>query len=661
MDPVSVNPDRRKKKVRQAMLRHLPVFVVTALFGLVLCGCMNPTDQTGVEVHTVTVNVQDKSGAVQRDIQVDIFSGEALTQGAIPLDSKFTGSDGSVQLQVPIPFTGGTYLIQAGNEDVGKVQARVQLVSKDTSLVVVLELSNLGCNVQLKDTLVIRDVCAPLQDGRSFSDSVQRTFRSGCTVPLNVTYTPLNEPFDLRMTILDASGREVTSNPFVLPPRQNFAIKVVSHPKAPGSLTRTVRFTGTGAENASIDLEMLVFASAIPCANSTCTDTTVRGYYPVTLINSVAQSVVQRLEFNKNTSPVLRTERVVKRFTNSDVFVLLDSLRGDLEPGASQNVRLRFTPRDMKRYVDTMIIESNLVGSSDRCTTRVVMQGEGCGPVCRMPMQAYMKQGSGPDDYVISPPAIHPDDQTAGFVYFYNEGECGALNMYHDTAGVPTVKGFYFDRPFSQAVPPDKRDVFFRTFFEAKDNVIWPQGHGRPAQSTFTQVMRIKGCGPEKTINVKVTIDTLPIQYFSCVYQWSENGNYGYNFDPIATKGVQSSDPTPTTSQLTDMIVESIVAGSSAQMRIRDGWKFIRANVSETDFDFQKVRTWPEYLSMTSGTFSQDKVATFSVRSVYVVRIYRGYIWRYALVRVREASVDGDQKHKICVDVMYPMIKESGS
>jgi hypothetical protein len=163
---------------------------------------------------------------------------------------------------------------------------------------------------------------------------------------------------------------------------------------------------------------------------------------------------------------------------------------------------------------------------------------------------------------------------------------------------------------------------------------------------------------------VHAVVDTLPVGFSRCIYQWDQNENYGYNFTPVEGKGEDRYDPNVPTEQLSDLVVAAVNPGADADVFIRSGWKFIKAGVSEDMFNFSDMSTgqngWTigEFRSITSDGFNTAPATTLDFRSVYSIRIERNGVFSYACVRVREVSVDPDGKFKMCLDVLYPMIKE---
>jgi hypothetical protein len=174
----------------------------------------------------------------------------------------------------------------------------------------------------------------------------------------------------------------------------------------------------------------------------------------------------------------------------------------------------------------------------------------------------------------------------------------------------------------------------------------------------------VNNCGAAKQVTVKVRVDTIPVRFSRCIYQWDQNGNYGYNFTPVEGKGEDRFDPLAPTAQESDLAVMDCVPGLSADVLFRGGWKEIKTNVSETQFNFTDMSagtngwTLAEYRSITSGAFNPPGAATLRFRAVYSVQIVRDGVVYYACVRVREVSVDPDGKYKLCLDVLFPMIKE---
>ncbi len=642
---------------------RFPVAVLMSALVLTLLlpmgGCMTPVDEIQSGRFTVRVVVQDKMGAVQNEVLVGVFQGTSIAPGAVPIDSRYTNREGMAEMQLTIPIPSGPFVFEVGNENKGRKRFPMQLNAADTTLILVLDVALLECNVDVVDTLAIPAICAPLKDGRWFADSMETSFRSGCVVPLTVTYQPLNDPFAIRMRIFDDNGREVTTNPFTLPTKGGFTIRVTAQPQAPGDFRRTIRFEGTGEDDAGFSLSLLVTARSIECTGTTCRDTLIYVEFPDTRINSQLESNIRQVEFAQNQTPYVRHDRIVRPLAFGSPFSFLDSLRTDLTPGMSQNLRIRFMPGELKFYRDTLLLESEITETGQRCRSMLIMQGIGCEPTCTMYTDKLV-----PDTSANSFKAsvrLHPYDLSYDCTaLFANTGKCGKISLALDTAATGVAEGFRLVTPVQFDIYALQQRYFQFEFF-ARDKVVWPNGHGRPAVTTFQQSMRILACGPPKYVRLDVTIDTLPIQYSRCIYQWNENGQYGFAFEPYASKGADVADPNYQSAMSSDLVLRSInEAHTSVDVQLRCGWKRIKSGVSESEFTFDAVKRWPEYLSISTGSFLDAKTGTFAVRDVFAFRNVWGNLVRYSLVRIREISVDGDNKHKICIDVMYPMISEGG-
>jgi hypothetical protein len=617
---------------------------------------MSPFDGSRSESHTVTVIVQDNIGSVQRDVPVSVFHGTYVSSGAVPIASGYTGREGSIALQFDIQMPEDKFVFQIGSDATGIKQFQTVILPKDTTLIFTLDISTMQCNVDQSDTLSLMNICAPLKDGTSFADSVQRTFYSGCTVPLTITYQPVHDPFILDVHVLNSDGHEITDNPFTIPPKGLFIIKAVSHPVAPGSIIRKTEFVGTGPEDASAKLSIVIKTSTVGCDNVNCVDTMVQVKFKATLAQSMAQSSIERVEFAQNRTPKRRIDRVTRYLSAGSPFSLLDSLRYVLQPGMLQSVRVRFAPQERIQYKDTLIVESTLEGSSSSCTSTIVFSGNGCMPECTMSTSKLQPTGD-PDAYTMAL-TVHPNDVThEGAVYFVNSGQCGTVTLTIDTTSTSIASGFSLISSLRQYIEAD-RGAYAQFAFAAWDNIIWPEGHGRPARVNHSQLMKIAGCGNDKRIQLNITVDTLPISYSRCFYDWNKNDHYGFSFEPYSSKGQDILDPSPTTSMTSDIVLNKINSATEAEIRLRGDWKLIRQDVQESDFSFARVRLWPEYHTITNGSFSQAGNMTLALRSVYVIKVPYGGLYRFALIRLREASTDNDGKGKICIDVLYPMIAE---
>jgi hypothetical protein len=184
--------------------------------------------------------------------------------------------------------------------------------------------------------------------------------------------------------------------------------------------------------------------------------------------------------------------------------------------------------------------------------------------------------------------------------------------------------------------------------------VVRPNGLGGPAKTRHEADMNIFGCTPQR-VHIVVDVDTLPIEFSNCIFRWSQNGMNGYNFTPPEIKGSFVFDANgDNTNMNTDFTLMSIGV-ATADVRVKSGWIFIRAGVTDqADFTYSKVKQWNNFVTIKQGPFNTQQDFMMTLFSVYSIRVQRGSVTMYALVRVREISTDG-QKDKICFDVLFPM------
>lgn len=645
---------KRRKKLWNLSGKTIFISSLSILIFLQL-RCLTPTDVPPSGTYNVKIHVQNSREESLKSIPIEMFSGKTASSDQ-RLELQYTNDQGDVLFKPVIQSLGANFLFQIGNDNTGKVRLNVFLKGKDTLIVVTLDLKDIPCNTNRSDTLRISDICAPLPNGQIFSDSAQISLSSGCTVPLTISFIPLHDPSKLDIFVFDTDGKRVEGNGFILPPKGSFTIRAVATPLQEGTIAKSFTLTGAGKDSSELKLTVTVIVTSVSCSNNDCRDTTLTLLFKNILIDTSSEGSIQKLDFLKNRSSVDRIDRIVVRPNKSDIFSLLDSVQSVVKPNESQSLRIRFRPKTDQAVLDTLVIESVLNDTTLKCYTVIKLEGQGCGPRCEPRLWGLVQQGATPDDFVVNTKVLQDEYNSNGYIYFSNTGNCGSVKLSFDTTNLNLYPGYYCNESIERILKPGESN-FFRSNFYARDNAVWPNGHGQPAKINHQYVMRMNGCGNEKRLQINMTVDTIPIQHTRCIYQWSDNGNFGYNFRPIETKGVEVYDPNALSGPSSDIVLKEIVENVSATVLVRTGWKFVKSDVSESDFVFNQVTRWSEYHNITKGTFNITPAA-LAIRSVYSIKIDRDGRYSYAILRVREISRDPDNKHKICFDVMYPMIKE---
>ncbi|NOY05212.1 MAG: hypothetical protein GXO82_01025 [Chlorobi bacterium] len=637
--------------IRTRTKRYVLTLPLAVGLTLLLWQCQSPLETPPVVEQTVTVYVQDSAHSPLPSIPVEVYEGKTITAESSPLGSRLTDASGMVSFDLVIPSTGGSYIFLVGNDNTGRVQVAADLLCRDTTLVILLGGTEIPCNQFFADTLRLEEICAPLPSGQTFSDSIQAQYCSGCPVPLTVSFTPVDDPYQLRMQVFDSDGLEVQGTSFTLPPGGCFTVKAVASPRATGTVTRTTSFTGTGAGGASLRFDLTLEASAIDCNVCACSDTSIIVDFGKAEFQPNQESLLEQVMFNLNRSSCDRLERIIMYPARPAVFQLLDSLKAVMRPGESQRMRVRFTPDQEGTFIDSMIVQSTVPSTGDVCKTTIIFRAEGVQARCCFDALASSRVTTISPDTLRLDLRTRVDGSVEGQVCFTNCGSGGTLEV-QQAFGAAERNGFQ--------VSPDMLSLrenesgCFTIRFDARTDIVWPDGQGgRPAVVMHEAFVPVIGC-PEKIIHVVARVDTIPTLFSRCIFRWDQNEFLGYNFTPPEQKGSDVRDP-DLANQITDFVMLNMNGVASADVRIRSGWKLIRTGVtSQADFTFDIVQQWPNAADITRPPFNTTPETTFDLFSVYSIIVERNGNITYALVRVREISTDGE-KEKICLDVLYPM------
>jgi hypothetical protein len=638
-------------------MRYRLRLITAVLSMLAVVSCQSPTENPPSTLRSVTVHVQNADGTGVESVPVALYALPEAETGSDPVNNALTDRNGSVRFAVDIPATGKGFRILAGDDRLGRVAVDANLLCRDTVIVIRLLFEDVPCGGELSHTLRITDICAPLKTGERFSDSTEVRFISGCDVPLTFTFAGDASGADMQFRLFEGSGRQIPGFPFTIPARGQFTFRAVASPLDSGLKRWSVVLNGTGPNQATAIVRITVEVDAVNCNICECPDTVIVVDFGVVQARPTSQRGTRSVDLPANLCNFLRVDNLVKGATLPTIFGVSPIDNVQLGPGDASRLHLSFVPPDTLRYSDTVFVEHFIPAEQKRCTTMVILRGQGCGPACRIIPDNLLQTGE--DSYQLPMSRVRAYQSDVERVCFENPGLCGSVTL---SLAAPDRPGFSVT-PRTLTIEPGASGCF-TVRFDAADEVVWPQGHGRPADVDHELRLDISNCGAMKTVDVRVIVDTLPAQFSRCIYQWDQNENFGYNFTPIEGKGEDKFDPQAILQQISDLVVLSVRPGVDADVLLRSGWKFIKSGVSEAQFNFTDMSaglngwTRAEYESITSGTFNMGRSASLAFRSVYSVRVERGGVVYYACVRVRELSVDPDGKFKLCLDVLFPMIKE---
>jgi hypothetical protein len=639
------------------MMRYRLLLLTVLLNMLASLSCQSPTETPPSTLRTVTVLVQNADGTGVESVPVSMYALPEAETGSDPVNSALTDRNGSVRFAVDIPASGKGFRILAGDDRLGRVAVDANLLCRDTMIVIRLLFEDVPCGGDVSHTLRITNICAPLKTGERYSDSAEVRFISGCDVPLTFTFAGDASGADMQFRLLDASGRQIPGFPFTIPARGQFTFRAVASPLDSGLKRWNVVLNGSGPNQATATVRVTVEVDAANCNICECQDTVIVVDFGVVQARPTSQRGTRSVELPANLCNFIRFDNLIKGAFLPTIFGVSPIGNVQLGPGDASRLQLSFVPPDTLRYSDTLFVEHFIPAEQKRCTTMVILRGQGCGPACRIIPDNLQQTGA--DRYNLSMDRVRAYQSGVEQVCFENPGLCGSVTLNLSAADGP---GFSVT-PRTLTIDPGESGCF-TVRFDAEDGVVWPQGHGRPADIDHDLRLEISNCGAMKTVDVRVVVDTMPAQFSRCIYQWDQNENFGYNFTPIEGKGEDRFDPQAIVQQISDLVVLSVRPGVDADVLLRSGWKFIKSGVSEAQFNFTDMSaglngwTRSEYESITSGSFNTGRSAVLAFRGVYSVRIERGGVVYFACVRVRELSVDPDGKFKLCLDVLFPMIQE---
>ncbi len=627
---------------------------------LLFVSCQTPTETPPSTRRTVTVHVEDANGKSLELIPVRML--ELTDEEARPLESAVTDRSGDARFMVEIPSTGKAFRFIAGSTSTGTVFKDANLLCRDTVLVIRLATELLPCGEDVTKVLRIEDICAPLITGERFTGSTDFTFTSTCAEAISYSVTGPANSRELTLDIFDAQGVPFPARSFTIPAGGQFVVRATASPADSGVQRSTFVFNGTGPGGVTSSLTLIIEVDARNCNVCACPEEEIIVDFGFVEASPTQGRGTRTVELPLNGCRFLRIDNLVKEATQKERFGIppIDDMQ--VEPGGRYTQTYSFVPApgDFSLVQDTVLVEHFIAAENKRCTTRVILRGQGCGPACRFIDDTFVNRGGQEWDSRIHRIRIYESGEMN--ICFENTGQCGDLILSQTNPGAP---GFSLITPGPLRIPPNQTECF-KARFDAADDVVWPNGHGKPAVINHMLPVSVQTCSGVRQVNLRVLVDTLPAQFSRCIYRWDQNGNYGYNFTPVEGKGEDRYDPAVLTAQVSDIAVMSVLPGVSAQVRFRSEWKFIKANVSDAQFNFDDMSrgqngwTLAEYRSITTSPppFSSPGDATLLFRGVYSVRIVRGSSVFFACIRVREISVDPDGKEKVCLDVLFPMIQE---
>ncbi|MFZ1728980.1 MAG: hypothetical protein WBQ23_16955 [Bacteroidota bacterium] len=640
----------------QIPMQRLAAFVMLiAAFGL--GACQTPSETPPQTLRAVTVNVQDANGRSMELIPVEMYAMDKDAETL--LNKEVTDVSGNARFEVEIPTTGKAFRFIVGNATTGKMFVDANLLCRDTLMVVRLATEVLQCGETVDKSLLITNICAPLKTGERFTDSTQYIFTSTCDEALTFSIAGPAMTKDLHLVILGTDGKEITDRPFVIPAKGQFVVRAVATAVDSGLRSTTFTFNGTGPNATSATLNLTVDVDARNCNTCECPEETIIVDFGMVEASPTQGKGTRIVELPENLCIFSRLDNMIKGVSKPDQFGVPEIKNEFVRPGGGYTRTYTFVPApgNYGLVEDSILIEHYVEAENKTCTTKVIFRGQGCGPECQLISTDFTDLGNNNWDYQLDRVRVY--ESGSGRICVKNIGECGTLTVNQTNAGAP---GFSLTPP-SVEIGPGETGCF-NVSFEALDNIVWPNGHGQQAKVDHVIPVTVLNCGANRKINVKVHVDTLPALFSRCIYEWEFNGHYGYNFTPVEGKGEDHYDADPVNNQDADLVVTDVLPGISADVLIKNGWKLIKSGVTEAQFNFTDMSNatngWSqaEYRSITSSGFNTGGAITLMFRSVYSVEVVRNGITFYACIRVREVSTDPDGKLKMCLDVLFPMIKE---
>ncbi len=608
--------------------------------------------------------VQDSKHVALPQLPIELYSGTQIDPVKL-MQSLVSDARGQSNFEINVGTGGALFTLIAGNQTTGKVMQTVFLSGTDTTVVLMLTGKSIPCGQIFADTIRFPASCAKASNGTEFPDSMEVRYSTACEEPVTVTFQsldPQSEAVRLRMIVFDENGKKVDGTSFKLSSDASFRVRIIFIPQQEGVTGRKSEFTLQGAMTTT-KLDLVIVGVAVLCEECTCSQQSVLFSLGMVVVHPDSFSILQS-EININRSICVRRDQLIHGFASGGPFTLESSINESVTPNRGQPITIRFRPGNDQYYYDSLVFFASYPSTGAVCRYTIFVSGEGVSPAicvgvkgCQFCAVDSLKT---PPYYSIN---LRTDlvSQAYGFILFSNCGSGGWINLSQPT--LINANGFLvYARKWNLIdFARDPGYAFFDAYFFPSEQLIWPNGRGAgPAVTDFHTTFPILGWKTNIQVNVNVSVDTFPKTIFSsCIYRWDQNEKNGYNFMPVNTKGsftidAQANDSS--SSMVTDFVYLSGPGSfNTGAVRIRKGWKFIRAGVmDQSDFVYEKIINWPGISTFKSEPFQTAEFTNLNLYSVYVIRIENAGRLLYALVRVREISDDG-QKQKLCLDVVFPL------
>ncbi|MAT38581.1 MAG: hypothetical protein CL946_03135 [Ectothiorhodospiraceae bacterium] len=639
------------------MQRYFAHTLLLAGLILLLGSCQSPVKVPEEVPTTVRVIVQDDQAQPISAIPVELHEGIDPAANA-PLQSLVTDNSGLAVFNLDIPSDGERYSLLVGSDQTGRVTRTLDLLCRDTTIVVVLASQNIPCGAEVSDTVQFVDVCAP-RNGVEFTELVERRYTSTCDEPMTLAISRAENP-DLRLEtfVFDNDGILISGNQFELPARGSFSVVTEYTPQDENTFQARTIVDGQG-DNSSFSLSIDIFGNSVLCDDCQCEDETIIVDMGATVVDTAI--TIQDI-YNVNRTPCLRTDELIQNFPAGSPFTLDTQPMTSIQPGNGQPLQVTFNPTQEGTFTETLVFRTTFPENGVTCTYTIEFTAVAGQPACCIELDAgrniTVDASTQPPTYRIEL-LTDVNGTDAGAICFYNCGTAGWLTI--SRPGVFNAPGFTIENQRYDLQPRSEGGGLgcFDVSFTPTEDMVWPNGRNAgPAVVEFRTTFNIIGCQPQQ-IEVIARVDTTPTLFSRCVFRWEDNQFNGYNFTPVENKGSDIVDMNAddiASPMLSDLVyLSGPGTGLTGRVRIRSGWKFVRSGVTSiNDFGYEDIRNWPEFPNLKNGIDRNSPFTDFELFSVYVIEVERDGSLFYALIRVREISDDGE-KQKICFDVLFPL------